>query len=282
MIELLSSGFYTSIQDLGRFNFTDFGVPLSGAMDQKLARFANLLVGNTTDQALIEMTFIGPKLKFHKSYTIAITAPKAKVFLNAKESSINHQLSVKSGDILEVKNIQNRAYLAISGHLLSEEKLGSQSQYKSITASEKLSKGDKIKIEDNKLKFQKKHANVNYDSSFYNGNTLEVFTLPEFDKLNRNEKEILTTKMFTISEKSNRMAYQLEENLENDLSAIQSVPVMPGLVQLTPEGKLVILMRDAQVTGGYPRIFQLSENSINLLAQKPIKSQVCFKISSVK
>ena len=49
---------------------------------------------------------------------------------------------------------------------------------------------------------------------------------------------------------------------------------MPGTVQLTPQGKLIILMRDAQVTGGYPRIFQLTEQSINILSQKPLKSQI--------
>jgi len=282
MIELLSSGFYTSIQDLGRFNYTDYGVPLSGAMDQNLARFANLLVGNTPEQAVIEMTFIGPKLKFTKAQTIAITAPKAKVFLNGKIAEINHQLSIKPNDIVEVKSIQNRAYLSVSGQLISEEKLGSQSQYNSITTKARLKKGDSFKVDENQNDFHKKHASVNYDSSFYDSKTLEVYTLPEYQNLSRNEKEILSTKAFTISEKSNRMAYQFEETFKNQLKGINSVPVMPGVVQLTPEGKLVVLMRDAQVTGGYPRIFQLSENSINLLSQKPLKSQINFEILKLK
>ncbi|RRO12563.1 5-oxoprolinase subunit C family protein [Flavobacteriaceae bacterium 14752] len=282
MIELLSSGFYTSIQDLGRFNYTDFGVPLSGAMDQNLARFANLLVGNSPEQAVIEMTFIGPKLKFTKAQTIAITAPKAKVFLNGKTAAINHQLSIQPNDILEVKSIQNRAYFAVNGHLISENKLGSQSQYYSITTTEKLKKGDEIRIRSNHKNFHKKHASVNYDSSFYDSQTLEVYTLPEYENLSRNEKEILSTKAFTISEQSNRMAYQFEDILKNQLEGINSVPVMPGVVQLTPEGKLMVLMRDAQVTGGYPRIFQLSENSINLLSQKPLKSQINFEILKLK
>ncbi|MBS3738420.1 5-oxoprolinase subunit C family protein [Mesohalobacter halotolerans] len=282
MIELLSSGFYTSIQDNGRFNYTDFGAPLSGAMDQNLLSFANLLVGNSTDQAVIEMAFIGPKLKFTKAQTIAISAPKVKVFLNGKSVAINHQLFVKPNDILEIKSIQNWAYLSINGHLISEEKLESQSQYHSITTNKNLKKGDILKIKKSQYKFHKKHSNVNYDMSIYDCNTLQVYTLPEYQKLSRNEKEILSTKAFTISEKSNRMAYQFEETFENRLDAINSVPVMPGVVQLTPEGKLVVLMRDAQVTGGYPRIFQLSESSINLLSQKPLKSQINFEILKLK
>ncbi|QTY27244.1 biotin-dependent carboxyltransferase family protein [Flavobacterium sp. CS20] len=282
MIKLLSNGFYTSIQDLGRFGYTDFGVPLSGAMDQNLSRFANLLVGNSPEQAVLEMTFIGSKLKFTTAQTIAITAPKAKVFINGIKAETNHQLSIHPDDVLEVKNIQNRAYLAVKGHLISEEKLGSQSQYQSITTLEKLKKDDEIRIKSNHQNFNKKHANVNYDFSIYESKTLKVYPLPEYDKLNRNEKEILATKTFTISEQSNRMAYQFDEVFENRLESINSTPVMPGVVQLTPEGKLMILMRDAQVTGGYPRIFQLSENSINLLSQKPLKSQINFEILKLK
>ena len=278
MIELLSSGFYTSIQDLGRFEYTAFGVPLSGAMDQNLSHLANLLVGNKSDEPVIEMTFLGPKIKFNSSEIISVSAPEAKVFLNKKPVKINHQIEVKTNDILEVKNIKNRAYLAIAGGFDSEEKLGSQSQYESITKTEKLQKGDCIKIKNTEKNFHKKHASVKYDLSIYATENLEVHVLPEYHQLQRNEYKILTTKSFEISEQSNRMAYQLNETLPNTLKGIKSVPVMPGTVQLTPQGKLIILMRDAQVTGGYPRIFQLTEKSINILSQKPLKSQIKFKI----
>ena len=64
------------------------------------------------------------------------------------------------------------------------------------------------------------------------------------------------------------MAYQVQEQFPNTLAGMLSQPVLPGTVQFTPDGNLIILMRDAQTTGGYPRIFQLTEDSINLLAQK--------------
>jgi len=52
--------------------------------------------------------------------------------------------------------------------------------------------------------------------------------------------------------------------------------VLAGTVQLTPSGRLIILMRDCQVTGGYPRILQLSEESINTLAQKTTGDSFSF------
>lgn len=68
------------------------------------------------------------------------------------------------------------------------------------------------------------------------------------------------------------MAYQLNETLENSLSPIITSAVLPGTVQWTPNGHLIILMRDAQTTGGYPRILQLSESAINLLSQKKLRT----------
>ena len=53
---------------------------------------------------------------------------------------------------------------------------------------------------------------------------------------------------------------------------------MPGSVQLTPSGKLIVLMRDCQTTGGYPRVLQLTENAINVLSQKFTGQNIKFKI----
>jgi allophanate hydrolase subunit 2 len=64
------------------------------------------------------------------------------------------------------------------------------------------------------------------------------------------------------------MAIQLEELIPNSLPEMATAPVYPGTVQLTSGGKLIILMRDAQVTGGYPRILQFPEDSLPLLSQK--------------
>ena len=74
------------------------------------------------------------------------------------------------------------------------------------------------------------------------------------------------------------MAYQLENLIANKLDQIITSLVLPGTVQLTPSGRLIILMRDCQTTGGYPRILQLSESSINLLSQKKVGDKIKFKL----
>ena len=78
------------------------------------------------------------------------------------------------------------------------------------------------------------------------------------------------------------MAIQLKEVLTNKLSPIITGPVLPGTVQLTPSGKLIVLMRDCQTTGGYPRVLQLSEVGINSIAQKVVGDMLRFELNKIK
>ena len=75
------------------------------------------------------------------------------------------------------------------------------------------------------------------------------------------------------------MGYRLEEPIDNKFGSMLTSAVLPGTVQLTPSGKLIVLMRDCQVTGGYPRILQLTDDAINKLAQKTTNHTFKFKIS---
>ena len=77
------------------------------------------------------------------------------------------------------------------------------------------------------------------------------------------------------------MAYVLVEKLLHELPSIWTAPVLPGTIQCTHDGTLAILMRDAQTTGGYPRVLQVSDEGINRLAQKSTKDQFQFELTSV-
>ena len=74
------------------------------------------------------------------------------------------------------------------------------------------------------------------------------------------------------------MAYQLNEQIDNKINPIITSLVMQGTVQLTPSGKIIILMRDCQTCGGYPRILQLSKKSIDKLSQKHTLNKMKFKL----
>ena len=74
------------------------------------------------------------------------------------------------------------------------------------------------------------------------------------------------------------MGYQFEEISIEHTKSIITAPVLPGTIQLTPAGKLIILLKDAQTTGGYPRVLQLTEKSISILAQKNVADKLNFDL----
>ena len=278
MIKVLKEGLFSTIQDNGRFGYKNIGVPVSGAMDQASAKLANLLLGNDESSAVLEMTLVGPTLEFMNDTYISITGADMNPLINKQKVLLNETLLVKKGDILYLAHSSNgmRTYLGIKGGFNSETKLGSKSFYKGITKREKLIKNDKIKFDLSLISPKKVNQNIN-DLKISRNSKIKVFKGPEFDLLDTILKDLIFNTNFTIGI-NNRMGYNLVEPIKNSISSIVSSPVMPGTVQLTPSGKIIILCRDCQTTGGYPRILQLDKNSINYLSQKTIGEIINFKL----
>ena len=278
MIKILDPGLYSSIQDKGREGYQKYGVPISGSMDLKSSNFANFLLNNPINAALIEATQFGPKILFDVSTYISITGGNMNPLINNKKVSMNKAVNINKGDILKLGHSKNglRSYIAIKDGIKSELLLGSRSFYNGISPKFKLEKGDKFKI----VSFNEKLnslSKINMKNT-YESKYILVFKGPEYNNLSLGEKNFLLNNSFTISNENNRMAYKLKEKLKNKLKSIITSPVLPGTIQLTPGGEIIILMKDCQVTGGYPRIFQLEEESINHIAQKKTNDIVNFKI----
>ncbi len=94
-----------------------YGVPLSGVMDRYAARMANLILRNNANDAVLEITMMGPKLKFSKSTKIAITGAHLSAKINDEEIENNTIIEISVGDILSFgrRIFGCRAYLSISG-----------------------------------------------------------------------------------------------------------------------------------------------------------------------
>ncbi len=280
MIKVLKAGFYTTVQDMGRINYQEFGVPVSGVMDRYSAKIANALVGNNETAAVFELTMTGPTLVFDVTTIIAVTGANMSPRVNGISVSMNSLLQIKPGDILSFGKISDgfRSYVSVAGGLLTTEKLGSKSMYTGLTRHNRVNKGDEIHISATKVHDDVKNASIKLTTKHFDDPRIEVYPGPEFEKLTSNQSKELFTKEFTISKENSRMAYQLEQPLDNTMEPIITSLVMPGTVQLTPSGKLIILMRDCQTTGGYPRILQLSDDSIDRLSQKYMGHNINFRL----
>ena len=282
MLKVVKLGFYTTIQDSGRFGYRAFGVPVSGSMDSYSSHYANSILGNDRDCAVLEITMSGPELHFQEPTQIAIAGADLTPKLNSKLISNNQVIDIKSNDVLSFAGLRNglRCYLAIKGGLQSEVYLGSRSMYNTITESGTVKAGEKIYYEKSPSNSIKMYSNVKYDHSLLSTDILEVEKGPEYNGLSQDLKDKLSKLQFKLSKFNNRMAYQLEPLIPNTLQPIITSPVLPGTVQLTPNGNLIVLMRDCQTTGGYPRVLQLTERSLNIISQKGQGEKIFFRLTN--
>lgn len=283
MVKVLQPGLYTSIQDMGRFGYRNFGVPVSGAMDSISAGFANALLNNNKNDAVMEITMVGPKLIFMASTNIVITGAEMSAELN-NNPILNYKVySVQNGDILSFGKLKKgiRCYLAVSGGFQPEIILKSRSFYVGITSQGLLKKNDLVSFEHQEIKNdnnKQPKGTINTKIPFYDINVIEVFKGTEFELFSSKEQKKLLSATFTVSNDNNRMGYRMEEDAVKHTKSIITSLVLPGTVQLLPSGKLIILMKDAQTTGGYPRVFQLTEKSIAILAQKRAGDTIKLKL----
>jgi len=277
MIEVLNPGFYTSIQDLGRKGFRKYGVPVSGVMDRTSAAYGNQLLGNTSNCAVLEITLIGPQIRFHQNTKIAITGAVSSCSIDNIEVAMNTALEIRAGQSLKIGNCSQgcRVYFAVEGGLDTEVVMGSRSQFKGITKAFLLCKGDLLPIREsssgrNEVNRVKTIAFSNLSMTASPG--------PEFDLLSAHMQLLLIESTFRILQDSNRIGYKLSQIEGLFAHEIITAPVQPGTVQLTPSGTLIVLLRDAPVTGGYARVLQLSAEAIDRLAQLPIRDELKFAL----
>ena len=275
MIKVISKGLYTTIQDKGRFGYRNIGVPSSGYMDSESAETANLIINNPKDNPLIEATLIGPTLEFKKSAVICITGGEFSPTLNDIKISTYSAIEVNKGDILKINNssIGSRCYISIQGTIISHTILGSKSFYHQITNSNIIEDGDIFLFKKNIRTLEQKYTHKKFELN----KTINVFRGPEFKCLSKESINTLFNEEFSIGI-NNRMAYNLLEKIQDGVNSIISSGVIPGTVQLTPSGNIIILHRDSQTTGGYPRILQLNEKSLNDLAQLRTGDKIRFKL----
>jgi allophanate hydrolase subunit 2 len=276
---ILKTSFQSSIQDLGRKNLYEYGVPESGAMDVRSFQLANLILGNVMNAPCIEIGLTGMRIKFEDPTEISFFGAKSYITKNEFRIKQGSKIKIEKDDVIEVKRIEygNWLYLAIKNGFITEKIDSSASWYFPVTPKMRFQKNDNFYY--NKL--QENRLDNNPNSSVHNNmqkNKIKAWAGQEWHFLNSKQKNKIQNEKFSISSLFNRMAYQLNEKVENNLKNIYSSPTYPGTVQLTPSGTLIILMKDAQVTGGYPRILQIDEMELGFLAQKHFEEYFQFEV----
>ncbi len=288
-IRVQSAGM-TSIQDAGRFGYEAYGITQGGAMDNFACRIANILVGNSKDDAVLEMTMFAPTLAFEAACSIAITGADSQPMLNGAPIAMWRTQRVQKGDVVSFKGVKNgmRSYLAVSGGILSPKALGSRAtDVKALLGGldgKMLKAGDVLPIANEQIFTPMLHMDAAFIPDNAHHHTIRVVLGPQDDYFNQDAIDTFLSETYSIDEKSNRMGYRLNGKAVSpiDSSDIISDGIVFGSVQITNSGQPVIMMADHQTTGGYAKIATVITADLPKLAQARIGDKLRFECVSIK
>ena len=292
-VAVLDPGLLSTVQDLGRFGHRRHGVVVGGAMDRRSHAVANILAGNDPDAATIEMTLMGAMLRFEAETLIALAGGGMRGMVGGEAVPLRRPVLLPKGAELRFTptNIGCRIYLAIAGGVDVPPVLGSRSTYlraglggfegRALKAGDRLPAGAPTALGERLARLLAAErgdrpfattgwsAAADLDPSLRRSPHVRVLPGLQATDFDRDSLAAFHGERFTVSPRSDRMGYRLDGpalslSYPRDLL---SEAVTTGTVQVPPEGKPIVLMADAQSTGGYPRIAQVIDADLPVLGQ---------------
>jgi antagonist of KipI len=298
-VHVIRPGLLTTVQDLGRHGYQQYGVSVGGAMDRTAARVANILVGNPENAAVLEAMLHGPALRFDGDALVAVCGGDLAAAIGGAAVPLWRPVWIRKDTTIECGHAGTgcRAYVAVAGGIDVPPVLNSRSTYLRANfgglEGRALRVGDSLPIgvpsaaalETMQQLLPRDHARVmsparwnteSYAPPYTDHPTLRVLAGCEFGWLAPESQRTLFGSEFEITPQSDRMGYRLSGP---QLSFAQpremfSGPVCAGTVQLPKSGQPILLMADCAATGGYPRVAQVITVDLPLVAQARPASRI--------
>lgn len=280
MLKLIRAGLYTSVQDAGRFGLRQAGVSYCGALDRPAVEIANVLVGNPANSAALEITLGQCIIEFSQETWFALTGAGCEAMLDGKAVWTGWRLRAKAGQQLSLKRPRHgvRSYLAVAGGIDVPDVMGSSSTdtKAGIGGHEGrlLRDGDCLAVHPSSRHF----STTQGVKQLLWGNRIRALPGPEYQEFDEVSQESFWRSPWHISPQSNRMGYRLQGQplVRTTDRELVSHGLLPGVVQVPHNGQPIVLMNDAQTTGGYPRIACIIEADRYHLAQIPLGQPIHF------
>src|SRR5574341_2105121 len=277
-LRLLRPGFFTTVQDLGRWGFQRCGVPVAGAMDSFALRCANRLVGNDDGAAALEITVTGPQLIFEGAAVIALTGGDFAVTLDGVSTPGWTAVAVRAGSTLTIgeRRVGARAYLAVAGGFDVPPRLGSRATHvRSRTGGiggRPLSTGDLLPVgqaASGASPVIGRSIPAAVRPAYSPSPAVRVVLGPQAGAFTAAALDALTEGGYLVTTESDRMGYRLSgpSVIQAGPADIISDATPLGAIQVIPSGEPILLMADRQPTGGYPKPAVVIAADIPLAAQ---------------
>lgn len=287
-IKVQKPGLCTTIQDIGRIGFQQFGIPVSGVMDEFAFLTANYILENEKNNAVLEIPYLGPTLEFDFDISIAITGANLSPKLNGVDINMWESIDVKKGDILSFVSPKKgaRAYIAFAGEIDVPLLNGSKSTLlKSKLGGfegRQLKMLDIINIKNPRVLAKKNILNTSFIPEYSHSENIRVVLGPQDNYFTEKGINTFFSSEYIITKNADRMGMRLEgEAVEHkDKADIISDAAVFGSIQIPGNGQPIILLADRQTTGGYTKIGTVIKADLPKLAQMSPNDKINFiKIS---
>jgi antagonist of KipI len=275
IVEVVEGGWLTTVQDRGRPGFRRFGVASAGVLDPLAADAANAAVGNAGDAALLECTGGGLVLRFLAAARFAIAgadlgATLERADLGLWRVPLATSVFARTGNVLRFGERARgcRAYLALGGGVDVPRRLGSRStdlpggfggyDGRPLRAGDRLSLGWLAGVPGN---------TPLPDAS--DDVVVRVVPGPQDDHFAPATIERFLASAWVVGPDSDRAGCRLTgPTLEHaGPSEVASEGMVPGSIQVPPDGRPIVMLADGPTTGGYPKIATVVADDLALLAQ---------------
>lgn len=292
-LEILAPGPLTTVQDLGRFGFGRYGVAPSGALDSFSLRIGNLLVGNREDEACLEITLFGLKLKALTDAVITITGADIQPRLNEDPLEMWCSHILRKGDTLFFRGLKTgcRAYLAVGGGISVPTVLESKSTNLSTKfggfKGRSLQKGDLLSSDSPHihLKAGGRSLDPEWIPSYSKDWVLRNVFGPQDEHFSEEAKDLFQQSSFKVTLHSDRTgirlagpAIQRKAGMEE---SIISEGVVSGAIQIPGDGQPIIILGEL-VTGGYRKIATVITADLPFLGQMKPGDNIHFEEVSME
>jgi len=282
-LEVDQCGLGASVQDTGRYGHRRYGVSTAGVMDRRALGLANALVGNSVDKAVVELALSGASFRVSGGQVLlSVCGPGTRLTVSGQSIPEHTSAKAVDGDIVTVGPPRNGfySYLAIAGGFQTASVLGSRSCHRrSGIGGNLLSKGDLLPcLTTTATKSLCFPEGVNYN----NDDAIGIIPGPQFDMFNEGVWSQLLSTRYKISQRSDRMGICLigPRLLCDKGHDIVSEGVVPGSIQVPGDGTPIVLGRDCQTVGGYPKIATVISTDLDRIAQFPVGCEFRFRIVS--
>lgn len=286
IFEALAPGLSTTIQDLGRRGFSSIGVSQGGAYDSFAARCANLLVGNPESAPVLEITYQGPLLVAAEPVRVAITGADLAPSADGQPLRMWSSVQIGKGDKLAfgTRRTGCRAYLAVEGGFIAEQILGSAARdVRCGFGGIALTQGTRLEVRPRTHVSGEATIAREVDSVYESVNVIRIVVGPDTEYFKERAVNQFLEGKFKVTSRSNRSGYRLEgSKLDRLPGEMLSEPVLPGVIQVPPDGHPIILGPECQNVGGYPRLGCVMQADFPKLAQAFIHDELSFRAVSVE